>query len=198
MRYIFVVAAVLCIISLKSMGQDLPIDEYGKIDFQEIVKQNGYSKEQLLTNARNWVKETYEYNKKSITTDSNSVTATGRFYVYVKGAFSKEIHGTIRYKVYVSTKDDKYFYQFTDFIFEYYKINRQYKYVPTGKEKPVEEGSFPGWQAAWDKDKKITYEKITAEIDGLKGAMFYKAAPPKKDVEKSVEQKPSLKEEFNK
>src|SRR6185437_15114718 len=191
MRYIFIITTAFCIICLKSKGQDLPIDEKGKINFQEIVKQNGYTKQQLLKSATAWAQETYEYNSKSVHIDSNSVTITGRFLVYVKGAFSKEIHGAIRYKVYVSVKDDKYFYQFTNFIFEYYKINRQYKYVPTGKEKPLEDQEFPGWQKPWEKDKVETYNRVTKEIDSLKGSMLAKPAPPK-EKEKSEEKKPSM------
>ena len=199
MRYILFVV-MLCAATLTSLGQDLPLDQYGKIDFEEIVKMNGYDRQQLLANARAWVNQTYDYNKKSIRFDSNVVVATGRFLVYVKGAFSPQTHGAIRYKVIINVKDDKYLYQFTEFVFEYYSMTamNRYKYVPapTGKEKPLEDATFPGWEKPWEKDKQITYDRITKEIEDLKGAMFIKYTPQasKKDVEK----KPSLKEEFDK
>jgi len=198
MRYIIITITLLAI-TFKSMGQDvLPTDDKGKVNFEEIVKMNTYTRQQLLANARDWVNETFDYEKKSIRYDSNTVSVTGRFLVYIKGAFSPQIHGSIRYKLFIFVKDDKYMYQFTSFVFEYYSMTamNRYKYIPapTGKEKPLEDPHFPGFEAPWEKHKQRTYDVITKEIESLKGAMYTKSAsevtPP--------EQKPSLKEEWDK
>ncbi|MFL5729424.1 MAG: hypothetical protein ACJ75J_08040, partial [Cytophagaceae bacterium] len=93
------------------------------------------------------------------------------FLVYTKGAISKEIHGAIRYSVKIEVKNNKYKYRFSDFVFEYYKINRNYQYLPTGQEKPLEEEKFTGWDNAWENHKKETYSRITSLIKSLKSDM---------------------------
>jgi hypothetical protein len=96
------------------------------------------------------------------------------FLVYTKGMVSKEIHGDIRFKVRIDIKSNKYRYQFYDFVFEYYKQNRQYQYVPTGKKKPLEDTKFPGWEKPWSRYKQETLIKINNYIASLKATMNYK------------------------
>jgi hypothetical protein len=91
--------------------------------------------------------------------------------VYNKGVVSKEPHGRIRFNVQLDIKPNKYRYSFSDFVFEYYKINREYKFTPTGKEKPLEEPKASGWQKLWNKHKGTTNKEIQNYIASLKNAM---------------------------
>jgi hypothetical protein len=160
------------LLSTYSIAQDnLPRDENGKIVFEEIVKVDSMPASLLLKNAKAWVLKSYVQSEKSIKFDSNSASAKGLFLVYTKGGISKEIHGAIRYNVTIKVKNNKYQYRFSDFVFEYYKINRNYQYVPTGQEKPLEVEKFPGWDPAWKNHKRETYSRINNHIQSLKSDM---------------------------
>jgi hypothetical protein len=164
------------LISASAVAQDnLPRDENGKIVFEEIVKVDSMPASSLLSNAKTWIRKIYSQTEKSIRYDSNSVSAKGLFLVYTKGGISKEIHGAIRYNVRIMVKNNKYQYRFSDFVFEYYKINRNYQYVPTGQEKPLEAEKFTGWEPAWKNHKKETLNRITNLISSLKSEMPRKA-----------------------
>jgi hypothetical protein len=160
------------LLSASAIAQDdLPRDEYGKIVFEEIVKVDSMPASLLLKNAKAWVNKNYVQSEKSIKFDSNAVKAKGLFLVYTKGGISKEIHGAIRYNVSILVKNNKYQYRFSDFVFEYYKINRNYQYVPTGQEKPLEVEKFTGWEPAWRNHKKETNNRIHNHIVSLKSEM---------------------------
>jgi hypothetical protein len=163
---------LLLFLSASAFAQvELPKDDKGKITFEEIISSDSLPSSLLLKNAKAWVMKNYAQTEKSIRTDSNSVSAKGVFLVYTKGAISKEIHGAIRYTVKIEVKNNKYKYRFSDFVFEYYKINRNYQYLPTGQEKPLEEEKFAGWQSAWENHKKETYNRIASQIKSLKSDM---------------------------
>jgi hypothetical protein len=160
------------ILSASALAQDnLPRDENGKIVFEEIIKLDSMPASLLLKNAKAWIQKSYVQSEKSIKCDSNSVSAKGLFLVYTKGGISKEIHGAIRYNVTIQVKNNKYQYRFSDFVFEYYKINRNYQYVPTGQEKPLEVEKFTGWDPAWQNHKKETNNRILNHIQSLKSEM---------------------------
>jgi hypothetical protein len=173
MYKIFILSILL---STTAIAQDdLPRDEYGKIVFEEIIKVDSMPASLLLKNAKAWINKNYSQTVKSIKSDSNSVSAKGVFLVYTRGGISKEIHGAIRYNVRIMVKNNKYQYRFSDFVFEYYKINRNYQYVPTGQEKPLEVEKFTGWEPAWKNHKKETNNRINNLIGSLKSEMTKKA-----------------------
>jgi hypothetical protein len=153
---------------------DLPKDSNGKIAYEEIVKVDSASPSLLLKIAKEWINKNFAQTEKSIRYDSNSVSAKGVFLVYTKGAISKEIHGAIRYNVRIEVKNNKYKYRFSDFVFEYYKINRNYQYLPTGQEKPLEEEKFIGWEKPWENHKRETNSRISNLIQSLKVDMVKK------------------------
>ena len=163
------------LLSASALAQDnLPRDENGKIVFEEIVKTDSMPASLLLKNAKTWINKNFAQTVKSIRSDSNSASAKGVFLVYTRGGISKEIHGAIRYNVTIQVKKNKYQYRFSDFVFEYYKINRNYQYVPTGQEKPLEIEKFAGWQPAWQNHKKETNNRINNLIGSLKSEMSKK------------------------
>lgn len=168
----------------------LPVDDSTKkVTFEEIVKVDSTSLMTLQSNAEAWIQKNLKSDNSEIRLDSNGgrLSSEGKFFVYTKGIASKEIHGAIRFKLTIETKPNKYRYRFSDFVFEYYKQNRQFKYVPTGKEKPLEDPKFPGWEKPWVRYKKETAGKINTYISSLKEAMIYK--------KELAEKKPVVKKE---
>jgi hypothetical protein len=163
---------IFLFLSFTSFAQvNLPKGEDGKITFEEIVRVDSVPKAVLYKNAKEWVYRIYKQTEKSIRCDSNLISAKGHYLVYTRGGVSKEIHGAIRYDLTIDIKDNKYKYKFTNFVFEYYKQNRNYQYVPTGKEKPLEDEKFPAWEKPWENHKKEVNEKIPHIISTLKTDM---------------------------
>ncbi len=154
-----------------------------KIIYEEIIKTDSLTEEEILQNAVSWLNYKYKNcNNISNPDSTRSAASMNSFLVYTKGMISKEIHGAISYKIRIDIKPGKYRYSYYDFIFEYYKQNRQYKYEPTGKKKPLEDEKFPGWQSPWDRYKKETHARILQEIEELKSALIRKnknSAPEK-------------------
>jgi hypothetical protein len=187
----FLILFILILSFYDAMPQSiLPLDETSqKITFEEIVKVDSTPSLLLYSNAEKWMNKYFKLEKslQHLDPGSGQLENEGRFLVYTKG-ISKEIHGAIRFKVIVEIKENKYRYRFTDFVFEYYKQNRQYKYVPTGKEKPLEDKKFPGWEKPWIKHKAETQERIYEYISSLKSAMAFKEIPAKaREVKKKEE-----------
>lgn len=117
------------------------------------------------------------------------VKCTTSIMVYTKGMVSKEIHGRITYEVNVEIKEHKYRYTFTNFVFEYYKQNRQYKYEPTGRLKPLEDPKYPGRQPVWNKHKIGINNLVLQHIATLKNDMSQMSliVEEKKVVKKKIE-----------
>jgi hypothetical protein len=162
---------IFLLLSFPSLAQVLPKGEDGKITYEEIVKADSIPQAVLYKNAKEWTYRIYTQTEKSIRCDTNSISVKGHYLVYTRGGVSKEIHGAIRYNLTIEIKGSKYRYKFSDFVFEYYKQNRNYQYLPTGKEKPLEDENFPAWEKAWENHKKETNEKITHIISTLKTDM---------------------------
>ena len=99
------------------------------------------------------------------------LSGTNFFSVYQKGIVSKQIHGKIDYKVVLEIKNFKYRYTFSDFVFHYYKQDRTYKMVPTGKTKSLNEKKAAGWQKTWARHKSYTTQLITNLANSLKAQM---------------------------
>jgi len=149
----------------------MPKDENGKIIYMDVVKEDSVSQDSIYKRINEWVKFTYPKSKTTIDTIGKRFVTRGRFLVYVNPGVLKEIHGAIRYDLTIELKDNRYRYTFTNFIFEYYKQDRFYKYNPTGKTKPLEDEKFPGWQAPWEKHKMSTEAHVNEKITDLKKAV---------------------------
>ncbi|HVD97045.1 MAG TPA: DUF4468 domain-containing protein [Cytophagaceae bacterium] len=149
----------------------MPKDETGKITYLDVVRMDSIPADTLFKRINEWVK--YSYPKSNTTIDSitRKIATRGRFLVYLNPGVLKEIHGAIRYDLSIELKENRYRYVFTNFVFEYYKQDKFYKYNPTGKEKPLEEEKFPGWQSAWEKHKNTTDAHVKQKIADLKKAV---------------------------
>ncbi len=149
----------------------LPKDETGKITYLDVVRMDSLTADTLYKRIKQWVKFTYPKSNTTIDSISRRIVTRGRFLVYTNPGVLKEVHGAIRYDLAIELKENRYRYSFTNFVFEYYKQDRTYKYVPTGKEKPLEEEKFSGWQAAWEKHRNNTDAHVKQKVEDLKKAV---------------------------
>ncbi|HSZ25339.1 MAG TPA: DUF4468 domain-containing protein [Cytophagaceae bacterium] len=154
----------------------MPRDENGKIIYQDVVKVDSVPQDSIFKRINNWVNYTYPKTKKNIDTAMQKISTRGRFIVYINPGVLREIHGAIRYDVSIEVKQKRYRYTFTNFVFEYYKQDKFYKYNPTGKEKPLEDEKFPQWQGPWEKHKNTTDAQVKAKIEDLWKAVNNKKA----------------------
>ncbi len=168
----FLFSILFCFYFSDGKGQVvLPKDENGKITYLEIIKKDSIPTDTLYKRASNWVNYTYPKSKIIVDTTAKRIATRGRFLVYTKAGVLKEIHGAIRYDLNIEVKENRYRYTFTNFVFEYYKQDRYYKYKPTGKEKPLEDEKFPAWQSAWEKHKYSVDAHVKEKLEDLGKAM---------------------------
>jgi hypothetical protein len=149
----------------------MPKDENGKIIYMEVVKMDSIPQDTIYKRILDWVKFTYPKSKTTIDSADKKIATRGRFLVYTNPGVIKEIHGAIRYDLAIELKENRYRYTFTNFVFEYYKQDRFYKYNPTGKTKPLEDEKFPGWQGPWEKHKISTEAHVKAKAEDLRKAV---------------------------
>jgi hypothetical protein len=159
-----------------AQAQLFPIDSVSqKITYTDIVVlDSSFTASILYKNAEIFFQENFpksaNYNTQ-FDLKEGFISCQNAYLVYTKGGISKEIHGKITYDVKVEIKNNKYRYTFTNYIFEYYAINREFKYMPTGRLKPLETKKYHGWQPAWNKHKRMTHEKMITLIQKLKTQM---------------------------
>lgn len=177
MKFLFLSFYFICfgIVGSICSAQLFPIDSTSqKITYSNIEILDTISTSQIYKNAELWIDNNFK-NRKNYDTQFNLkegfITCKAGFLVYTKGIASKQIHGEITYNIRIDIKEKKYRYTFTNFVFEYYKIDRQYKYEPTGRLKPLEAPKYPGWQTVWNKHKITTNNIIQQHIFSLKEAM---------------------------
>ena len=190
MKYFFSLLAFALLLFISEItAQSFPIDSATrKINYTDIVLADSVSSSQLYKNATEWVGKNF---KPELNYDTQFnlvegfVKCTAGQMVYTQGMMHKEIHGQITYDVKIDIKDHKYRYTFTNFVFEYYKQNREYKYVATGRKKPLEESKYPGWQGAWNKHRIGINNTILQHIASLKTNMLF--------VETNAASKPVIK-----
>jgi hypothetical protein len=181
---------ILLIISFASLtfgaAQSLPTDESGKVFFSEVILADSFPKEKLYKNSLVWLnslnrpEEKFTFFKK----DSIQSSATGQceFQVFSQSGLLRKMVGLITCQASIETKDNKFRYAFGDFIYHYYKEDRNYKMLKTGKTKPLEDKDAAGWQKLWEKHKHATYTKINSLIASLKVEIPKKlSSPPKKE-----------------
>ncbi|MBC7922635.1 MAG: DUF4468 domain-containing protein [Ferruginibacter sp.] len=150
-------------------AQPLPLDERGKVSFYEVVKADSMKAGVLYANAKGWLLgEGYAV----VEADSAAgrLVASRALAAYDKGYVTKKLHGKVHYRLMLEAKDQKYRYQFTDFVFAYYKEDRYYRMVPAGKTKDLAETTASGWQKLWQKHRRNAQLAVEEDIRQLKTA----------------------------
>lgn len=169
--------ALLCLLAMgwllvfNAHGQALPTDERGRVAFYEVVPADTLPAGLLYAHAKAWL-----HRRGYVLTTADSLAgrlvATNAFAVYDRGYVTKKLHGKIQYQLTVEVKKGRYRQQFTDFVFAYYHEDRTYRFVPTGKTKPLEEPTAPGWQKLWDNHRQATRQAVEDFATELKTAML--------------------------
>ncbi|MBS1506600.1 MAG: DUF4468 domain-containing protein [Bacteroidetes bacterium] len=158
------------------------------VEFSNVVVADSLAKLDLFHNAVHWTNSLKANDEKVILTESDSIAGKvlgeSSFFVYTQSGILKKVSGLITYKLSVEVKDNKYRYQLSNFVFHYYKQDRNYNMVETGKTKPLEELKATGWQKLWTQHRATVLAKMKASAQQLELKMIEK--PKKITAEKKV------------
>jgi len=155
------------------------------MDFSNVVVADSLSKEFLFRNAQRWVNTIKD--EKIVLSQNDSILGKiegeSSYLVYTQQAgILKKLSGRVSYKISIEVKDKKYRYHFSDFVFHYYKQDRYYNMVETGKVKSLNEQSASGWQKLWDYHRTITQNKLKEYCKQLEIKMVEKPEVPSEKV----------------
>ena len=163
---LYLLAALSLLVAPAATAQSLPLDEHGKISFYDIVKADSLPAGMLYAHAKTWLGRR-GYKLTVADSAAGRLVATNAFGVYDRGYITKKLHGKVSYLLTLEVKDGRYRLQINDFVFSYYQEDRTYQLVPTGKTKPLEDTTAPGWQKLWEthrKDALLTVNSLSAEL----------------------------------
>ena len=173
-----------------SFAQTFPMDNQ-LISFFEVVELDSIEKETGFRNALKWIKYLPEEQVELIKKDSveGSLAAHSSFLVYAQSGILKKVSGRISYSISIDVKDSKYRYRFTDFVFHYYALDRNYKIEENGKTKKLEDPKAAGWQQLWTKHRIYASKKMAEDIDLLKKIMLERpiVVSTEKTITKKIE-----------
>ena len=188
----FVSMALIVTIHLNSYGQPSSLEaETEKVEFSDVVLADSLAKQLLYQNAMKWIgllkynEEKFELKLKD--SIDGKLYGQSTFFVYSQTGILKKISGTITYQLSIEVKDKKYRYQFSDYVFAYYKQDRYYNMVPTGKTKSLQELNASGWQKLWTSHRSYTMNKMQANIKQLELKMAEDPKKTEKTIAKKVE-----------
>ncbi|WP_210521070.1 DUF4468 domain-containing protein [Hymenobacter terricola] len=167
-------------------AQALPLDEAGRVGFAEVVRADSLRAGLLYSHARAWLRRR-GYDVAEADSAAGRLVASHAFGVYDHGYVTKRLHGKVRYRLVVEVKEGRYRAQFTDFSFAYYQDDRSARPQPTGKTKPLEDATAPGWQKLWETHRHDTLLTVTALAGELKTAMLAVSRPPLPPVPRSAD-----------
>ena len=163
--------AGLLLAALAAGAQALPLDEQGRMGFVEVVRADSLRAGLLYSHAQTWLRRR-GYDVAEADSAAGRLVAAHAFGVYDHSYVTKHLHGKVRYRLVVEVKNGRYRAQFTDFSFAYYQDDRSARPQPTGKTKPLEDTTAPGWQKLWETHRHDTLLTVTALAGELKTAML--------------------------
>jgi len=186
-----VLCILLFLVLTVAQSQFLPVGESGKCEATEVVLAEGFSRAILFSNILPWFK-TLPWSDAKLSTivkDSieGKVSADFEFLVYAQSGILRKVAGSVRYHINVETKDGKYRYSLTDFVYHYYAQNRNYQMVKTGNTKPLEETQARGWQKLWTEHRRTVFALVNHQINELKVKMVETPKPLGEKDEKKVD-----------
>ncbi len=177
------------LITWQCSAQNFPVSQNGIISYEEVVEVDSMKNGQLFSNAKKWLSSLEEEKITMTLKDSVSghLAGTLSFFVYSQTGILKKLSGRFDYAFTIDTKDNKYRYRFTDFVFHQYQQNRNYKIVETIKTKKLEETHAAGWQKLWEKHRATVDQKMTDHLKSLQQKMKEREMVDKKIAKKQVE-----------
>lgn len=122
-RFFAYIPIICLIIGTKAMAQDnessmsFPIDdETGKVTYEEVVKEDGVSKEKLYDRAHQWF-QSYFTNASGVIDkkeDGKGIWGQDRFFLWDKDGGQKRRAGLIKYDIDIQVKEGRYKYKITE------------------------------------------------------------------------------------
>jgi len=190
MRRTCILLLLLPCLTISGYAQDFPLNESGKIYFYEVAKADSLTKDFLYHNALKWFYALRNPDLQMIIKGDSlkgKIDAQNELSVYSQTGVLKKLSGKVTYTSSVEVRDNLYRYTFSNFIFHYYKQDRTYKIVETGKTKDLEDSKASGWQKLWDQHRNTVFKKITGDIAQLKIMIVEVPVDPKKEQAKKKE-----------
>ena len=186
-----VLSIILLLVLSTAQAQFLPVGGSGKCEVTEVVLAEGFPRTFLFTNDLTWFKTLPRSDAKLSTAVKDSVegkvSANYEFLVYAQSGILRKVAGSVSYHINVETKDGKYRYSFTDFVYHYYAQNRNYQMVKTGSTKLLEETKARGWQKLWTEHRRTVFALVNNQVNDLKVKMVETPKPLSEKEEKKVE-----------
>lgn len=179
------------VLPMNGNTQPIMLAEPEKIEIENVVVADSLQKQLLFQNAMKWIKTLGQYDEKFALKLKDSIDGKlygqSSFFVYAQTGILKKISGVISYHLSIEVKDNKYRYQFYNFTFHYYKMDRYYNMVETGKTKPLEESNAAGWQKLWASHRAFTMNKMKENSKLLELKMAEDPKKTQKLIAKKVE-----------
>jgi hypothetical protein len=132
------VCIIMCSQIASAQKEMLQLDEANKYVYYQVVDKQGVAADTLFQRGSYFIKMA---NPKSKTESvvANTIITKGKFLVYNGSSVAKKEGGEISYTLHIETKDQKYRYKISDFIFTPYTRDRFNNMVPMpGIEVPIE------------------------------------------------------------
>lgn len=175
-KLIYLLALGLLLAGRAAHAQALPTDAQGRVAFAEVVLADSLPAGRLYTLAKGWLRHR-GYQLAVADSAAGRLVATHAFGVYDRGYATKKMHGKMQYQLTVEVKKGRYRQQFTDFVFAYYAEDRTYHLAPTGKTKPLEDPTAPGWASLWQSHRAATRQTVDGLAAELKTALLARPKP---------------------
>jgi hypothetical protein len=172
---LFAVTLFSTALSLKAQVS-LPLNSYGKAEAADIAVVDSTRKSELFERAIDTLPALAGFVDKMVITEKDS--AAGRivcdlkYIVYTQqiGILKKKA-GEVTYKLTIEVKNSKYRYSISNFLFHYFKQDRNYKLVETGQTKGLEERKAAGWQKTWDACRDAAASKVNQQTTLIQSKM---------------------------
>lgn len=177
MKKLLFILLILCINQAHAQKKKNPSDSTKKIIYSEIVKIDSTNRFELYRKAAKWI-ESQKFTILEEDQIAGKLLAKNKIVVYTDKSVLAKPNGEFNHDVLIEIKEGKYRYSFTNFVFTYYKQDRNMKYVPVKGKKPMEDTKAPGWKKQWARNKMQVTAEINNHIINLKEAMKYVAPKP--------------------
>ncbi|WP_374948256.1 DUF4468 domain-containing protein [Mucilaginibacter sp.] len=121
LSYLFIL--ILFTQTARAQKEILQSDEGNKYVYYRVVDKSGVSADTLYSRSLSFMKmANLKFNPAS--TDDRAVTGKGKFMVYNGSSIVRKEAGEVTYKLYIESKDQKYRYKVSDFVFTPYRRDR--------------------------------------------------------------------------
>lgn len=160
----------------KLTASQMPRDPEGKIAYIKVQEAPRVSRDSLYDRSLLYAASLLNSkDDKIVHADrlSGLVEATTSVMVYKPGTITKTLSGRVTYRVAIQSKEGKYRFMFSDFVFQPYKQFRQTnEYKPVAKDyKPFEKAKYPGSQSLWYHHKATIDAMVKSQIVQLDKVM---------------------------